>query len=235
MINNKKVLAVTLARGGSKRVPKKNIYPICGKPLLQYTTDEVKESKYVDKYLVSTDSSEIIEVCGELGVDWVERSAAAAIDTATTATALFDVLNRVNYKDFTYLVEIMCTNPLKVVEDIDGCIEKLDETGADSVVSVVRVWDYHPSRVKYIEDDRLKDFYPEVLETRRQDLTPPAYIRNGSIYATTMVSFFKTKVRLGEDTRPYIMPEERTINIDEMIDLYVAEEVIKNLGAENEY
>ena len=228
MINNKKILAITLARGGSKRVPKKNIYPICGKPLLQYTTDEVKKSKYIDKYVVSTDDDEIKKICKNIEVECVDRSPEAAKDTATTAEALFDTLSKVG-RGFYYLVEIMCTNPLKIVEDIDGCIEKLDATGADSVVSVIRIWDHHPSRVKYIEDDRLKDFYPEVKEMRRQDLTPPAYIRNGSIYATTMSSFFKSKVRLGEDTRPYIMPENRTINIDEWIDLKLAQEIIKNM------
>jgi len=227
MINNKKVLSVTLARGGSKRVPKKNIYPICGKFLLQYTTDEVKKSKYIDRYVVSTDDDDIKKVCEQLDVECLGRSEPAARDTATTAEALFDVLNKVEFNEFYYLVEIMCTNPLKTIDDIDSCIEKIDETGADSVVSVVRVWDYHPSRVKYIENGQLKDFYPEVKEMRRQDLTPPAYIRNGSIYATTMESFVKVGARLGDDTRPYIMPGERTINIDEMIDLYIAEQIIE--------
>ena len=106
-------------------------------------------------------------------------------------------------------------------------IQKLIDTKADSVVSVVRVWDSHPSRVKYIEDDKLVDFWPEEPESRRQDLTPPAYLRNGSIYATTVESFLKTINRLGKDTRPYIMPEERTVNIDRMMDMRVAEVMIK--------
>ena len=73
----------------------------------------------------------------------------------------------------------MCTNPLKRVKDIDNCIEELvNSKNIDSVVSVVRIWDNHPSRVKYIENGLLKDFYPEIPESRRQDLTPPAYVRN---------------------------------------------------------
>ena len=121
----------------------------------------------------------------------------------------------------------MCTNPLKIAKDIDGVIEKLYETQADSVVSVVRVWDHHPSRIKFIENDKLIDVYPEIPESRRQDLTPAAYVRNGSIYATTFDSLVKTRTRLGEDTRPYIMPEERTINIDELIDLELARIMLK--------
>ena len=117
----------------------------------------------------------------------------------------------------------MCTNPLKTVDDIDGVIEKLDETKADSVVSVVRIWDNHPSRVKYIENDRMIDFYPEIPESRRQDLTPAAYVRNGSIYAMTFEQLKIKQQRLGEDTRPYIMDENKTVNIDEPIDLKLAE------------
>ena len=222
MINNKSVLAITLARGGSKGVIKKNITNLNGKPLLQYTTDEVKKSKYIDYYIVSTDDTDIENVCKGLDISYFQRKEAS--DTQSSAEALWEVQRIMDKYD--YIVEIMCTNPLKTVEDIDGVIEKLDETDADSVVSVVRIWDNHPSRVKYIEDDRLVDFYPEVLESRRQDLTPAAYVRNGSIYAMTFDQLKIKQQRLGEDTRPYIMPEKRTVNIDEPIDLKLAELMI---------
>ena len=220
MIGNKKVLAVTLARGGSKRVPKKNIADLNGRPLIRYTIDEVQRSKYIDSYIVSTDDIDISDYClKEAKVSCFDRREAS--DTQTSAEALIEVQQVTN--NFDYIVEIMCTNPLKSVEDIDGVIEKLHETKADSVVSVVRIWDNHPSRVKYIENDRMIDFYPEIPESRRQDLTPPAYVRNGSIYAMTYEQLHTHGQRLGKDTRPYIMPEERTINIDEPIDLKLAE------------
>lgn len=223
MIGDKKVLAITLARGGSKRVPRKNIADINGKPLLQYTTDEVKRSKYIDHYIVSTDDVNIENICEKLDVTYFQRK--EAIDTQTSAEALWEVQRVMDRYD--YIVEVMCTNPLKKAKDIDGVIEKLDETGADSVVSVARIWDNHPSRVKYIEGDRLIDFYPEIPESRRQDLTPPAYVRNGSIYAMTFEQLKIKQERLGQDTRPYIMPEERTINIDEPIDLELARIMLK--------
>ena len=223
MINGKSVLVITLARGGSKGVVKKNITNLNGKPLLQYTVDEVKKSKYVDNYIVSTDDVEIENVCRKLDTTYFQRKEAS--DTQTSAEALWEV-QRVMDK-YDYIIDVMCTNPLKTVEDIDGVIEKLDETGADSVVSVARIWDNHPSRVKYIEGDRLIDFYPEIPESRRQDLTPPAYVRNGSIYAMTFEQLKIKQERLGQDTRPYIMPEERTINIDEPIDLELARIMLK--------
>jgi|TARA_R100000152_G_C6766741_1_gene191804 CMP-N,N'-diacetyllegionaminic acid synthase len=223
MINNKSVLAITLARGGSKGIPKKNIIDIHGKPLLQYTIDEVKKSKYIDHYVVSTDDVEIENLCKKLKTTYFRRQKAS--DTQSSADALCEVQQVMN--KFDYVVEIMCTNPLKKVKDIDGVIEKLDETGADSVVSVVRIWDNHPSRVKYIENDKLKDFYPEPPESRRQDLTPAAYVRNGSIYAMTYEQLKIKQNRLGDDTRPYIMSEKRTINIDEPIDLELARIMLK--------
>ena len=231
MINGKSVLAITLARGGSKGIPKKNIVDINGKPLIQYTIDEVKKSKYIDHYIISTDDDDIFDYCYKTAkVSTFERKDAS--DTQSSAEALWEVQRVMNMYD--YVVEIMCTNPLKIVEDIDGVIEKLDDTGADSVVSVVRIWDNHPSRVKYIEGDRLIDFYPEVPESRRQDLTPPAYVRNGSIYAMTFNQLKIKQERLGEDTRPYIMPEERTINIDEPRDLELAKLMVLNREDEDE-
>jgi len=228
MINDKKILAITLARGGSKAIKKKNIVDICGKPLLQYTADEVKKSKYIDRYIVSTDADDIKKVCEDLDVEYYSRSDEFAQSTSKSADSLIEVINNIE-EDFDYIVEVMCTNPLKTVGDIDGCIEKIEDTAADSVVSVVRIWDNHPSRVKYIEDDLLKDFYPEPIENRRQDLAPPAYVRNGSIYITSTDRLLKYKNRLTGILRPYIMSEDRTVNIDEMRDLQMVREIIKSM------
>ena len=218
MINGKKVMGLTLARGGSKRVPRKNVIDVNGKPLIQYTIDEVKKSKYIDHYIISTDDEDIKKLCRELEQTYFDRS--PADDTQKSSDGLLEVLKTMDKPD--YIVEIMCTNPLKTVEDIDGVIEKIDKMNVDSVCSVVRVWDYHPSRVKFIKGNKMKDVYPEVLESRRQDLTPPAYIRNGSIYAMTWEQINVKGSRYDKDTVPYIMPEERTINIDEPIDLELA-------------
>ena len=218
MINGKTVMGITLARGGSKRVPRKNVIDVNGKPLIQYTIDEVKKSEYIDHYIVSTDDEDIKNLCRELEQTYFDRS--PADDTQKSSDGLLEVLKTMDKPD--YIVEIMCTNPLKIVEDIDGVIKKLDMMGVDSVCSVVRVWDYHPSRVKFIKGNRMIDVYPEKLESRRQDLRPPAYIRNGSIYAMTWEQITVKGSRYDKNTVPYIMPEERTINIDEPIDLELA-------------
>ena len=222
MVNNKTVLAITLARGNSKRILNKNIVPINGKPLICYTIKEVLKSKYIDRYVISTDDDGIKKTVKLYRVEIIDRPPELASATTKSSDALLHAVKLIDEK-IDYVVEIMATNPLKTHIDIDGCVEKLYNTGADSVASVVRIWDHHPSRVKYIKDDRLCDFYPEEIESRRQDLVPPAYVRNGSIYAMTYEFLMRAKSRYDKNTRPYVMPEERSINIDEPVDLYVAE------------
>ena len=120
------------------------------------------------------------------------------------------------------------TNPLKTVHDIDACIEKLIETGADSVIAVHRLEDHHPIRIKNIVNDRIVDFcLPEVPETRRQDLKPDAYVRSGSIYALKRDHIMIDGLRYGsENSRPYVLPAKRAINVDTEIDFLVAGRMI---------
>ncbi|MAJ13386.1 MAG: cytidylyltransferase [SAR116 cluster bacterium] len=232
MINNKKILAITLARGGSKTVPKKNIKKILGKPLIAYTIEEVLKSKYIDDYIVSTDSKEIAKVSIKYGAKVpFYRPKNISNDKAAPQDALYHGLTKyekITKQKFDYILEIMCTNPLKNVSDIDKCIEKLHKTKADTVISVQRLFDHHPIRIKKIENDLIKDFVlPENERTRRQDLRPEAYIRNGSIYAISRLTLIEHKSKIGKISRPYIMPEERSINIDEKIDFILAENIIK--------
>lgn len=231
MFRDKKVLAITLARGGSKRVPGKNKALIDGDPLIAYTIKEAKKSKYIDHYVVSTDDQDIYKYCQSndknITCDVVTRENVS--DTQTSAQGLIETINIIKKNtqsfDFDVIVEIMCTNPLKTVNDIDSTIEQI--VNGDSAVSVSRIWDNHPSRVKYIEDGKLKDFYPEIPESRRQDLTPSAYVRNGSVYVMYTKNLLNSLTRLYGDISPYIMDEKNTINIDEQIDLILAEQLLK--------
>ncbi len=233
MIGKKKILAITLARGGSKSVPNKNIKKILGKPLIAYTIEEVLKSKYIDDYIISTDSKEIAKVSVKYGAKVpFYRPKKISTDKSAPQDALYHGLikyEKITKLKFDYILEIMCTNPLKNVIDIDKCIEKLHKTKSDTVISVQRLFDHHPIRIKKIEKDLIKDFIlPENERTRRQDLKPKAYIRNGSIYAISRPTLLEYKSKIGKVSRPYIMPEERSINIDEKIDFIVAENIIKN-------
>lgn len=231
MIGNNKVLAITLARGGSQSIPKKNIYQLNGKPLINYTIEEARKSVYIDDYWISSDSDEILNTARKSGiVKLVKRPTELAGSKTPSSEALIHAINEIEKRTDTcydYIVELMVTNPLKTVDDIDSCINKMYLAQCESLVSVVRVQDHHPARIKYIEKGVLKDFYPEEVESRRQDLKPEAYIRNGSIYCMTHDFIMKNKARYGKETVAYIMPSERSINIDEMNDLLLAELLIK--------
>lgn len=228
-----RVLAIVLARGGSKSVPKKNIRPLAGLPLIAHTLREAKKSKLITRLVVSTDSEEIARIARDHGGETpFLRPAQLATDQATSKDCLQHAATfceREEGRAYDYIIELMCTNPLKTAEDIDGVLAKLFDTGADSVIGVTRLWDHHPARIKKIVDDRITDFcVPEPLDARRQDLEPAAYIRNGSIYAMRRDVLMIQDRRYGTaDSRPYIFPEERTVNIDSELDWRAAEMMLR--------
>jgi len=234
MYKKKKILAITLARGGSKGVKDKNIKSICGKPLIFYTIREAKKSKYIDRYIVSTDSKKIQAISKKYGAEApFLRPKYLSSDTASSVAALKHTIKWTE-KDanirYDIILELMCTNPLKKSKDIDSIIEKIINTEADSVIAVHRLEDHHPIRIKKIINDKIVNFcLKEKHETRRQDLKPKAYIRSGSIYALQRDHIMIENRRYGsKNSRPYILPESRAINVDNKIDFIVAAQIIKN-------
>lgn len=229
-----KVLGITLARGGSKGIPGKNIRDLAGKPLLEYTVHAAKASSRLTDYVVSTDSEKIRHLAIELGAECpFLRPAELATDTATSASALVHAVNWMEeHNDLVYdfVVELMVTNPLKRATDIDGCIELLMNSGADSAIAVHEVGDGHPARLKKIVDGKLADFcVPEPLEARRQDLTPKAYIRSGAIYAMRRDELIVHGRRYGSEfSLPYVLPAARAVNIDSPMDWLLAEHIVSN-------
>jgi CMP-N-acetylneuraminic acid synthetase len=228
-----KILGITLARGGSKSVPRKNIRPILGVPLIGYTIAEALRSRFITRYIVSTDDEEIRQVALKYGADApFLRPSEFSTDTASSVGALQHAVSWVEQEEgvrYDYIIELMCTNPMKTVDDIDTCIERLISTGADSVIAVHRIEDHHPIRIKKIIDDRIVDFcLPEKAETRRQDLKPDAYVRSGSIYALRRDHLMVDGRRYGSvESRPYILPDERAVNVDTEIDFLIAENLLQ--------
>lgn len=230
---SRRTLAVTLARGGSKSVPKKNIKLLSGIPVVAHTIREALRSNLIDRYVVSTDDDEIQKIALSYGAECpFLRPAEFATDSASSVAALQHAVDWVEKEEglqYDYVIELMATNPMKTVDDIDCCIKKLIDTGADSVIAVHRLDDHHPARIKKIVDDRIVDFcVPETLESRRQDLTPDAYIRSGSIYALRRNHLMVQGQRYGSaESRPYILSPERAVNIDSEIDFLIAEQLFK--------
>ncbi len=228
MIEGKKVLIMIQARSGSTKVKDKNIADLAGKPVLWYSVSEALKSRYADDICVSTDSPKYAKIAEDAGVKvpFLRPAELSTKDTTAAESSRWSTLEYEKHsgKTYDYVVEFMCTNPAKTVEDLDGCIEKLHATGADSVVAVTRLWDHHPQRIKQIKDDEIQDWdgVPEILESLRQDLKPAAYIRCGSVYALKRATIVDQKNRRGKISRPYVMPSERVVNIDEPQDLMLA-------------
>jgi len=227
-------LGVTLARGGSKSIPKKNIAEVAGKPLLAYTTEAAKRSKYLDKYIVNTDCEEIAAEAERYGaIVQFGRPDELSLDTASSGDTLKYVVERFENETgikVDLVTELMATNPLKTEEDIDACVSMLIDKSADSVIAMGRLYDHHPSRIKYLDQNGvISDFYPETPESRRQDLFPDAYVRAGSIYVMTRGQI-ATSIRYGgKKSYGYILPDERFLNIDEPRDLLIAHQIIAGI------
>lgn len=234
------VLGIILARGGSKGVPRKNVRLLGGAPLIAWSIREALKSRFITRLIVSTDDEEIARIAKEHGADVpFLRPAELATAEASSKDCLQHAVREVERAEgrrYDHVIELMCTNPFKTAEDVDAVMEKLVATGADSVIGVARVWDNHPARIKRIVDDRLVDFcVPEVLDSRRQDLAPPAYVRNGSIYAMRRDVLMIQDRRYGTaDSRAYVFPDERTINIDSELDWLAAEQIVARRGARQE-
>jgi CMP-N,N'-diacetyllegionaminic acid synthase len=232
--NKVRILGLTLARGGSKSVLRKNIKLIAGIPLIGYTIKEALKSSFITRYIVSTDDEEIQKVAIACGADApFLRPNEFSTDEASSVSAMQHAVDWAEKDEgvkYDYIVELMCTNPMKSVEDIDASIEKLISTQADSVIAVHQLEDHHPARIKKIVDDKIVDFcITEIPESRRQDLRPEAYIRSGSIYALKRDYLMDEGKRYGSDnSRPYILPQERAVNIDTAIDFMIAELMLNN-------
>ena len=235
-MNNQKILAIIPVRGGSKTVPKKNIKLLGGKPLLYYILTAALGSKLLSKVVVSSDDDEILSVAEEFGGKDVvlKRPKELAEDTTPDVPVLQHAVREMEAREgvrYDSVVMLHATTPFIRTEDIDASLKKLIETNADSVVSVYRVTDAHPIKMKKIVDDVLLPYVDSMSEdstVRRQDL-PAVYRRNAGIYASKRNIVMEDGKVWGKVVRPYLMSEERSVDINTLLDFHVAEAVLEFL------
>ncbi len=227
-----RTLAVIPARGGSKGVPRKNVHPVLGRPLLSYTVDIALAARHLLHDLVlSTDDEEIADVGRSLGLEVpFLRPPELAGDRVPMAPVLHHAVSFVERRDgvrMDWVLLLQPTEPFRTVEDIAAAMRLAEEGGCDSVISVARVYSVHPILMKRIEDGRLLPYCMEEREgTRRQDYDPPAYMRNGAIYLTRRDVLMDRGSIWGDVIRPYVMPPERSVSVDEELDLKVIEAIM---------
>lgn len=218
-----KVLGIIPARGGSKGVPRKNIRLLHGKPLLAYTVEAAKNAGRLTRIILSTEDEEIAEVGLKYGVDVpFMRPNELAQDTTPTLPVIWHAVETLEAAGEIYdaICLLQPTNPLRRAEDIDNCIELFEQTGADSVVSIMPVpHEYNPKWVYWKNADGKMILTTGETEPipRRQDL-PPAFHREGSVYVTRKTVLFGAGNLYGVNVQGYEIEPEYSANVDTLED-----------------
>jgi CMP-N,N'-diacetyllegionaminic acid synthase len=234
---DERILTVITARGGSKGVPRKNIRPVCGKPLIAYSIEtalQVHDRLY--RIIVTTDDVEIADISKQYGAEVpFMRPPDLAADKTPTLPVLQHAVRFVEEQDnvrLDWILLLQPTSPLRNKDDILATLELGQLGGCDSVISVVPT-PTHPLFMKRIEHGQLVSFSDSLVEkegTRRQDAQPPAYVRNGAIYLTRRDVLMEQNSIWGGFICPYVMPAERSVNVDSELDLKMVELMLKSSG-----
>jgi CMP-N-acetylneuraminic acid synthetase len=215
-----KVIAVIPARGGSKRVPKKNIKELKGKPLIEWTLDEAYKSKEINEVIISTDDKDVAEFARR-GERVVARPEYLATDWARTSDVILDA---VKWEDNCIVVCLQPTSPFRTAEDIDGAIRMYKERKCESVISVVEAG----RNMCWMMKNRGSYIYPvfghKYANKRSQDLSR-VYIPNGAIYISSKNYLMENQTFYTSWILPYVMPPERSIDIDDLKDFEIAEQL----------
>jgi CMP-N-acetylneuraminic acid synthetase len=226
-----RILGLIPARGGSKGVPRKNIKPLAGKPLLAYTAEAALAAKHLTSVVLSTDDEEIAAVGRACGVSApFLRPAELAQDTTPTLPVLQHALRwlRDAGESFDALCLLQPTNPLRRTTDIDGCIELFIAQQADTVFTVLRVPAEHNPHWVYFqnEDGSLRLSTGEATPLPRRQLLPPAFHREGSVYVTRTAIVLEQNSLYGVRTLGFEIDPSRSVNIDTPDDWARAEELL---------
>ena len=219
------------ARGGSKTIPRKNLAMVAGRPLLAWTAEAVRQSVRLSRTVLSTEDLEIADLGRRLGLEvpWLRPPALAADDTPTLAVLqhVLDTLERTEGYRPAAVALLQPTSPLRRGSHIDDALNLLESSGADSVVSVVRVpHQYNPVSVLCAVDGRLVPWSGGPTVTRRQD-KPELFARNGPAVLVTRTGVLARGDLYGVDSRPLVMSAEESIDIDDVWDLELADWLLR--------
>ena len=221
----KTFLAIIPARGGSKRLPNKNILNLNGKPLIAYSIEAALQSKYINNVVVSSDSNDILNIAKSFKAQTIKRPDYLATDTAKSFDAIKHTIE--NMPQYDYIVLLQPTSPLRDANNIDQAINLLEQKNADAIISVSAM-EHSPLWANTLDDNlSMKNFLKdEVLNKRSQDLET-YYRLNGAIYiAKTDKLLEEETFFLKDNIFAYIMSRENSIDIDEDIDFQLAKIIL---------
>jgi CMP-N,N'-diacetyllegionaminic acid synthase len=223
-----KVVAIIPARGGSKGIPRKNIKEIAGKPLIAWTIETALSCHRLDRVIVSTEDEEIAKIANQYGAEIpFIRPWEIARDETTDLPVYQHALSWLNEHE-KYCPDIIVwlrpTAPLRIVEDIEGAIGLLEKTKADFVRTVCKA-EHHPYWMMQLKGDCLLPFMEEIETEKyyRRQLLPPVYRLNGAVDVTWWKTVMEKALLYSGDVRGYVMPQERSVDLDNQLDLLLAE------------
>lgn len=231
------ILGIIPARGESKGIPHKNIVPLAGRPLLAYTAQAALQSRRLTRVILSTDDPLIADIGKRLGLPVpclrpaeISRDDTPMLDVVRHA---LDYLKGADAIEPDIIVLLQPTSPLRTSEHIDRAVDLLLATGADTVVSVVAVpHQFNPVSIMRIEGERLAPFLEGPMLLRRQD-KPMVFARNGPAVLATRCTVIEMGKLYGEDTRPVIMSQAESVDIDSQEDLAFAEFLLERKNQAN--
>jgi N-acylneuraminate cytidylyltransferase/CMP-N,N'-diacetyllegionaminic acid synthase len=233
MYKGKTILALIPARGGSKGVPRKNIKLLLDKPLIAYTIEAALQVDFIDKVIVSTDDLEIAQISREYGAEVpFLRPYELATDEARSIDVILHAMDWMEKKHgaFNLILLLQPTSPFRNSEDIKTALDIFFKKNAKAVVSVCEA-EHSPLWMNTLNDDlNMKDFIrKDILNKNRQELGK-YYRINGAIYIAEWDYLKQNKTFFGDKTYAYIMPKERSIDIDTEMDFKFAEFLINRYG-----
>lgn len=231
-----KILAIIPARAGSKGIKDKNIVDLAAKPLIAWTIEASLESKYISKTIVSSDSDKILQISKNIGAETILRPTELALDSSASEPLIKHVLKTIdNPEEFDYLMLLQPTSPLRDTNDINQAVELLRSQDATSLISV-----------KEIDNKILKAFKKDAngsLEAisnsqypfmPRQEL-PKTYMPNGAIYLISTKEFLDSRKLISSKCVPYVMSDEKSLDIDNLEDLKHCDEIIKKWSLDEKH
>lgn len=217
-------IAIITARGGSKRIPRKNIKEFCGKPILAYSIEAALQSGLFDTVMVSTDDEEIAGIARQCGAEVpFYRSERTANDFATTNDVLLEVLEEYEKRGEHYDMGccIYPTAPFVTAEKLQDAMRQMEESKADTLIPVV-AFSYPPQRAMIVKEGRLVFEYPQYLDSRSQDLEPH-YHDVGQFYLFCTEAFRQNRKLMLGNILPYVVSELEVQDIDNQTDWEIAE------------
>jgi N-acylneuraminate cytidylyltransferase len=223
-MKSRRIISIIPARGESKGIPKKNVRLLAGRPLIVYTIESAKKSKYIQDVFVTTDDMNIANISKNCGAKIIKRPTELAQDNSSTIDVIFHALNylQLDKNDLSILILLQPTSPLRNTDDIDKAVELFLNEDCESVISVCQTVP-SPFWTFKVEDRYLTPLLGKMyLEMRRQDL-PLTYVPNGAIYISRPQELYIYKSFYCNKALPYVMPLDRGVDIDDEIDFVLAE------------